>query len=79
MHLKKRSYQRIKNNYLKFIKSQEVLSEPFRNKIGQLNNFYLPISKMIFKNYTKNKYKPLILMGFLTRYGIFYHQYGGLL
>ena len=32
---------KIKNKYLKFIKSQEVLSEPFRDKIGQLNNFYL--------------------------------------
>ena len=60
MHLKKRIYQRVKNNYLKFIKSQEVLSEPFRNKIGQLNNFYLPISKMIYKNYIQNKKTQVI-------------------
>ena len=33
-------YQKIKKNYLKFLKSQEVLSEPFRDKIKQLNNFY---------------------------------------
>ena len=39
------NYQKVKK-YLKFLKSQEVLSEPFRDKIGQLNNFYLPISKM---------------------------------
>ena len=46
------NYQKIKNKYLKFLKSQEVLSEPFRNKISQLNNFYLPISNKINKIYT---------------------------
>ena len=51
MHINKVGYQKVKNKYLKFIKSQEVLSEPFRNKIGQLNNFYLPLSKMINDNY----------------------------
>ena len=55
MHLNKLSYQKVKNKYLKFLKSQEVLSEPFRDKIGQLNNFYLPISQMIYKNYLKIK------------------------
>ena len=52
-------YKRVKKKYLKFVKSQEVLSEPFRNKIDQLNNFYLPIGQMIFKDY-KNK-KTLII------------------
>ena len=47
------NYKKIKKEYLKFLKSQEVLTEPFRDKIGQLNNFYLPISKKIFKNYKK--------------------------
>ena len=51
------NYKKIKKEYLKFLKSQEVLTEPFRDKIGQLNNFYLPISKKIFKNYKKNKNK----------------------
>ena len=37
MHPNRPSYTKVKNKYLKFIKSQEVLSEPFRNKIGQLN------------------------------------------
>ena len=60
MHLNKLSYQKVKNKYLKFIKSQEVLSEPFRDKIGQLNNFYLPISQMIYKNYLKNKKTQVI-------------------
>ena len=55
MNLKKLSYQKVKNKYLKFIKSQEILSEPFRDKINQLNNFYLPISKMINDTYTKKK------------------------
>ena len=60
MHLTKLSYNKVKNKYLKFIKSQEVLSEPFRDKIGQLNNFYLPISKMINNNYIKNKKTQVI-------------------
>ena len=60
MYLNKLSYQKVKSEYLKFLKSQEALSEPFRNKIGQLNNFYLPISKMIHKNYLKNKKTQII-------------------
>jgi len=55
MYLNKLSYQKVKSKYLKFLKSQEVLSEPFRDKISQLNNFYQPISEMIYKNYIKNK------------------------
>ncbi len=55
MHLTKSSYLKIKKKYLKFLKSQEVLSEPFRNKESQLNNFYLPISKNIFENFKKRK------------------------
>ena len=54
------NYKKIKKEYLKFLKSQEVLTEPFRDKIGQLNNFYLPISKKIFKNYKKNKKTKII-------------------
>jgi len=60
MHLSKLSYNKVKNKYLQFIKSQEVLSEPFRDKISQLNNFYLPISKMINNNYIKNKKTQVI-------------------
>ena len=54
------NYKKIKKEYLKFLKSQEVLTEPFRDKIGQLNNFYLPISKKIFKSYQKNKKTKII-------------------
>ena len=48
-------YQKIKKKYLKFLSSQEVMSEPFRDKLGQLNKFYLPISKMIKEEYFKKK------------------------
>ena len=60
MQLNRLSYQKVKKKYLRFIKSQEVLSEPFRDKISQLNNFYLPISKMINKTYLKKKKTQII-------------------
>ena len=60
MQLNKLSYQKVKKKYLQFLKSQEVLSEPFRDKIGQLNNFYIPISKMIYDNYLGNKRTKII-------------------
>ena len=44
----------VKKKYLKFIKSQEVLSEPFRDKEAQLNDFYLPIADFIKKYCKKN-------------------------
>ena len=46
---------KVKKKYLKFLTSQEVMSEPFRDKLGQLNKFYLPISKMINDEYLKKK------------------------
>jgi len=49
------NYQRVKKKYLKFLSSQEEMSEPFRDKLGQLNKFYLPISKMIQEEYFKKK------------------------
>ena len=52
--------KKLKDKYLKFLKSEEVLSEPFRDKIGQLNNFYLPISEMINQEYLKNKKTKII-------------------
>ena len=51
MQLHRFNFQKIKKKYLKFLQSQEVLSEPFRNKIGQLKKFYIPISKMIYQEY----------------------------
>ncbi len=56
-HLK---YQKVKKKYLNFIRSQEVMSEPFRDKLQQLNKFYLPISKIISDDYFKKKKTKLI-------------------
>ena len=54
------NYQKVKKKYLKFISSQEVMSEPFRDKLKQLNKFYLPISKMIKDEYIKKKRTKVI-------------------
>ena len=54
------NYQKVKRNYLKFLNLQEVTSEPFRDKLGQLNRFYLPISKMIKDEYIKKKTTKII-------------------
>ena len=53
-------FSKVKKKYLKFIKSQEVLGEPFRDKLKQLNNFYLPISEKINKNYLRDKKTRII-------------------
>ena len=49
------NYQKVKKKYLKFLNSQEVMSEPFRDKFGQLNKFYIPISKMIREEFIKKQ------------------------
>ena len=54
------NFSKAKGKYLNFIKSQEVLGEPFRDKLGQLKNFYIPICKIIYKNYLKNKETRII-------------------
>ena len=41
MQLDSFNYQKIRIKYLKFLKSQEVISEPFRNKIEHL--FAVPV------------------------------------
>tara|TARA_B100001059_G_C17826401_1_gene581663 strand:+ start:1191 stop:2108 length:918 start_codon:yes stop_codon:yes gene_type:complete len=46
---------KIKKKYLDFIKNQEVLGEPFYDKLGQLYKFYIPICESIFKSYIKKK------------------------
>ena len=60
MSLNKSHYRKIKKKYLKFLKTQEVLTEPFRDKVGQLNKFYLPLSKMINDEFLKNKKTKVI-------------------
>ena len=54
------NYQKVKRKYLKFLSSQEIMSEPFRDKLKQLNKFYLPISKMIKDEYIKEKKTKII-------------------
>ena len=54
------NYQKVKKKYIKFLNSQEVMSEPFRDKLGQLNRFYLPLSKMIKNEYIKGKKTKVI-------------------
>ena len=55
MHPKKlKLNNKVKKKYLQFIQSQEILSEPFRDKLGQLNKFFLPISKKIYDHRIKN-------------------------
>ena len=53
-------YKKVKKKYLKFLSSQEVMSEPFRDKLGQLKKFYLPICKMIDEEYLKKKKTKII-------------------
>ena len=60
MKAKFSGFSKVKEKYLKFIRSQEVPGEPFKDKLGQLNNFYIPISEMIYKNYSKNKKTSII-------------------
>ena len=52
---KKISGRILKKKYLNFLSSQEVQSEPFYNKLGQLKNFYIPICEKIYQDYKKNK------------------------
>ena len=50
MNVRRSEFSIIKRKYLKFIKSQEIPNEPFRDKLKQLNKFYIPICDMIYKN-----------------------------
>ena len=53
-------YKKIEKKYLDYLKSQEALSEPFRDKIGQLQKFYLPISTRIYRSFLKTKKTKVI-------------------
>ena len=52
---KKKSINTLENKYLSFLISQEVKSEPFHDKLGQLKKFYLPICDKIYLDYKKKK------------------------
>ena len=60
MHNSKARLDNVKKKYLKFLKSHEVASEPFRDKLGQLKNFFMPISEKIHRNYSNNKETKII-------------------
>jgi D-glycerate 3-kinase len=45
----------LEKKYLRFLSTQETKGKPFHNKIGQLNNFYLPVCEKIYQDYKKNK------------------------
>ena len=60
MEVKSFNYQKLKKEYLKYLSSQEVMTEPFRDKLKQLNKYYLPISKMIKNEYMKKKRTKII-------------------
>ena len=49
-----------KNDYLKYLKKQEVGGKPIVDKLGKLNKFYLPLSKWIFSIYNKDRKTKLI-------------------
>mgnify|MGYP006133919387 FL=1 len=53
--LKEKSANILKKKYLSFLAKQEVRTEPFHDKLGQLNFFYLPICEKIHQDYKKNK------------------------
>ena len=56
----KKDFIKVKKKYLKFLKKQEVLGEPFQDKMGQLKNYYIPICRSIFKSYIKNG-RPVLI------------------
>ena len=53
--LKYSSVNILEKKYLHFLSTQEMQSKPFHDKIGQLNNFYLPVCEKIYQDYKKNK------------------------
>ena len=58
--LKKKSINILEKKYLSFLASQEIRSEHFYDKPGQLKNFYLPICEKIYQDYKKNKKTKII-------------------
>jgi D-glycerate 3-kinase len=58
--LKNKSIHSLEKKYLSFLSSQEGQNEPFHDKLGQLNKFYLPICEKIYLDYKKNKQTKVI-------------------
>ena len=55
MKVAETNFSKIKKNYLNFLKKQEILGEPFHDKLGQLKNYYIPICDSINKEYKSKK------------------------
>ena len=55
MKVAETNFSKIKKNYLNFLKKQEILGEPFHDKLGQLKNYYIPICDSINKEYKMKK------------------------
>ena len=53
--LKYSSVNILEKKYLHFLSTQEIQTKPFHDKIGQLNNYYLPICEKIYQDYVKEK------------------------
>ena len=60
MKVAETNLEKIKKNYLNFLKKQEILGEPFHDKLGQLKNYYIPICDSINKEY-KMKKRTLVI------------------
>ena len=52
---KHKNFIQIKKKYLSFLKRQEVTGEPFNEKLGQLEKFYIPICVKINEIFIKKK------------------------
>ena len=58
--MKTSGFLSVREKYLKYLKKQEILGQPFQDKNGQLKNYYIPICNLIYKNYLK-KNKVIII------------------
>ncbi len=64
MNFKSSDYRILKNDYLNFLKKNEVKGRPLTGKIIKLNQFYLPLSNWIYSIYSKDfKIKTFGLSG----------------
>ncbi len=55
MQIKFSDKSKVKEKYLRFIKSQEIKGELFKDKINQFEKYYVPLCGMIFQGYSKKK------------------------
>ncbi len=63
MKEKNSGYTKIKKKYLNFIKKQELPGELFKNKLQQLNKFYLPITHILHNEFKSDNVTKIIGLG----------------